>query len=348
MVFGSSGLAWVEHLAALLKSLQISPSKLETTVFAGYVTLKDKSKSWVQVVAYVDDLLIFSRCQEATDVVFKHLASALKIKKTGEIKPSFEGGGKIRFLGRNIERKPMQKDIAIKLDNNYLEPTFNAYQISKGTDNPPDLRPLLDDPKEEKEVPLTTEAASKYRAALGKISWMCQTLLRLSIYSSLLATGVATPLVKHENALRAVLRWMFNHRAFVQCFPSPEFSMDPSAQASQITMYTDASWAPLRCLRTRSISEGSVVKDFCRVQSLVALSSCEAELSSIAESVQEAIGLVRLTDHLHIESKIRASTESMCEAVALSQLHAHLFEEASLPPTEREPVALSVRADMWS
>ena len=44
--------------------------------------------------------------------------------------------------------------------------------------------------------------------------------------------------------------------------------------------------------------KGSIVKAFCRVQSLVALSSCEAELSSIAESVQEAIGLARLTDHL--------------------------------------------------
>ena len=47
----SSGLAWVEHLANLLKSLQINPSRLESTIFAGHVSLKDKSKSWVQVAA---------------------------------------------------------------------------------------------------------------------------------------------------------------------------------------------------------------------------------------------------------------------------------------------------------
>ena len=160
--------------------------------------------------------------------MFKHLSSALKIKKTGEIKPSFEGGGKIRFLGRIIERKPMHKEITLKLDANYLESTFEAYQISKGTDNPPDLRPLLDDPKEDKEVPLSAEAVTKFRGALGKLSWMSQTLLRLSIYMSLLATGVANPLAKHEAALRAILRWLFNHRSYVQCFPLQSSAWTPA------------------------------------------------------------------------------------------------------------------------
>ena len=66
----SSGLAWVEHLANLLQSLNISPSPLESTIFAGEIIRKGQKSEWIQVIAYVDDLLVFARSEEAAMFVF--------------------------------------------------------------------------------------------------------------------------------------------------------------------------------------------------------------------------------------------------------------------------------------
>ena len=85
----SSGLAWVEHLANLLQSFNISPSPLESTIFAGEVTIRKGQKpEWILVIAYVDDLLVFARSEEAAMFVFECLSKSLKVKKTGMIKTS--------------------------------------------------------------------------------------------------------------------------------------------------------------------------------------------------------------------------------------------------------------------
>ena len=95
----------------------------------------------------------------------------------------------------------------MKLDDTYLDSVFESYQISNAASRPPpDLRPILDN--ENKADPISQEAALKYRAALGKLSWMSQTMVFLCIYCALLATGMAEPTDAHEHAMRAVLRWL--------------------------------------------------------------------------------------------------------------------------------------------
>ena len=345
----SSGLAWVEHLANLLQSLKISPSPLESTIFAGEVTIRKGQKpEWIQVVAYVDDLLVFAKSEEAAMFVFDYLSKSLKVKKTGLIKTSKAGGGSLRFLGRTIERKPKQSRITVRLDSTYLDSTFEAFQIARGTDTPPDLRPILDEEKPEKNECLTAEAVTRYRAALGKLGWMTQTFLHLSIYYSLLATGMSEPLMKHEHALRSLLRWLYNHRNFVQHFPAPEFSFGQDhPSGSKIVIYSDASWAPLRSFKRRSISgmaafhKGSLVKAFSRIQSIVATSSCEAELSAIAECVQESVGLNRLAEHLSTQAQVESLMDSVCSAVGFNQLFIHLFGLS-----KDEPIApVEIRTD---
>ena len=76
----SSGRAWVDHLSALLQRLNIVPSSVESTVFAGEIDGKN-GKAWVQVVAYVDDLLVFSASKEHVYAVYDFLSKHLKIKK---------------------------------------------------------------------------------------------------------------------------------------------------------------------------------------------------------------------------------------------------------------------------
>ena len=290
-----SGKAWVDHLSWVCQQLGLQPGSVETTVFSGYV-----GASWVWLVVYVDDDLIFSEDDKTAEAVFAHFEKYLTIKRTGMIQGSSKGGGRLRFLGRNLVRNPGESMISCYVDEAYLDSSFELYGLVKGTSSPPDLRPILD--SEDRCNPLSTEAASKYKASLGKLSWLCQTLLFLNIYVCLLATGMSSPLDKHEHALRALLRWLNTQRGQRQAYPS----QSDICERSDDTMlaYSDASWAPLKLLQRRSISGGvfffrnSTIKAFSRLQQLVALSSCEAELSALAETGVESVGIKRLIGHI--------------------------------------------------
>lgn len=320
----SSGLAWVEHLSNLLQELGIKPSMIETTVFSGNVKV-GKLTCWVQVVAYVDDLLIFGPSVDAAQTVYDHLAKALKIKQTGLIKGSRLGGGTLRFLGRTLERKPNAREITVSLDDNYLDGIFEAYNITSSSQTPPDLRVILDD--ENRSAELSPDAALKFKAALGKLSWMSQTMMFLCIYVALLATGMAQPLDRHERAMRAVLRYMRSQKGLCQVFPSSEATQE-DIETRKLIIYCDASWAPMRVLKRRSITgacffyRGSLVKAFSRLQQVVALSSCESELSALAESIQESMGIQRISEHffMHTRSVIENLHESFLSSERIQGL----------------------------
>ena len=269
-------------------------------------------------------------------IVFNHLANHLRIKQIGEISTSENGGGSLRFLGRTIERKPSSRTLAVKLDDAYLDSVFESYQISNSAASrpPPDLRPILD--SEKKADPISQEAALKYRAALGKLSWI---------------TGMPEPTDAHEHAMRAVLRWLRGFKSMQQCIPSPQAKpFDTDSQ--KLIMYRDASWAPLRMLRRRSISgcvtfyRGSVAKGFSRIQQIVATSSCEAELSALAERMQEAIGLSRISRHVFFDthSQITSLHGGVQFAETIHRLINFLFENEH-GPEGRSKVEIECRCD---
>ena len=117
-------------------------------------------------------------------------------------------------------------------------------------------------------------------------------------YTSLLASGQAEPKPGHEKALRQVLRFVATDSHVGQHFPT-EDRQTHLLMGSQVIVYTDASFAPMRILQRRSISgavlmyQAVTIKCFSRVQAAVSLSACEAELHAIQSGVQESIGLSR-------------------------------------------------------
>ena len=141
----------------------------------------------------------------------------------------------------------------------------------------------------------------RYRAALGKLSWMSQTYVFINVYIALLATGMATPQDRHEKAMRSALKFMKSQKGIYQRFPSPEGTIE-ELEAQRLVIYYDASWAPMHFLKRRSISgacvfyRGSIIKAFTRLHQVVALSSCEPELSALA------MGIKRISEHLFLET----------------------------------------------
>ena len=133
---------------------------------------------------------------------------------------------------------------------------------------------------------------------LGRLAWLAQTRMDLLHYTSLLASGQAEPKPGHEKALRQVLRFVVTDNHVGQHFPT-EDRQTHLLMGSQVIVYTDASFAPMRVLQRRSISgavlmyQAVTIKCFSRVQAAVSLSACEAELHAIQSGVQESIGLSR-------------------------------------------------------
>ena len=288
----SASLAWYKHLSELVKEMGLHASDTEKSVFSGEYEFKGK-KVWMLLLAYVDDLMIACKDKEAALNLVERLGRSVKIKVTGILSRD----KKIDFLGRVIQK--IEYGLLLGLPEGYFSSVYESYGIKKGTTTPPDLRKILDDALEKPECqkPLTAEAASRYRSAVGKISWGGQTRIDLTYFISVLSRGQSTPLVVHETCLRAFLRYLMSVDHLKQLMGAEECS-------GRVEAFVDSNWAPERNNDRRSLSgcvilvDGFPIKAFTRQQSSVAMSSAEAELVAITEGAKEAVGVVSLIQHI--------------------------------------------------
>ena len=171
------------------------------------------------------------------------LRRELKLKVTADLAKD----GKIHFLGREILRSEPGGDLKFGMDPGYMQDVLEEYKLenAKGLPTPPCLRDLLDKSLDEASlrVPLTPEAAARYRRALGKLSWLSATRGDLVYYISVLARGQSSPLEVHERAMRAVLRYLKTVVTVVHYF-----QVFPRQRQSHMILraYVDASWGSER------------------------------------------------------------------------------------------------------
>ena len=114
---------------------------------------------------------------------------------------------------------------------------------------------------------------------------------------------MSKPLARHEKALRMVLGWLLTQMSVHQSFPATDLPIT-DGKSERLIAFCDSSWAPLLTLKRQSISRsyvfhrGSLVKAYPRLQVLIALSSCEAELAAIADFGVELAGIKRMVEHV--------------------------------------------------
>ena len=275
--------AWNEHLADILLQEQVCQSQTEPCVFAG---------NEVCIIVYVDDVLIGGTTMQDTQRIRDRLTRTLKVKTTGVID---DQGGKLVFLGREIVR--VERILKMRIPPGYLDDVYQMFSITKSSEVPPDI---LKECEGESPI-LSGEAATRYRSALGKIAWFCQTRFDMSRFVSILAQGQKEPTQAHEGALRKFIRFLRHEEDKYQTFPVECAEDLPFLHPYDgVTVVSDASWAPGKDRRSVTgfclYTHGSCVKACSRLQSCVALSSCEAEIIATAQSTQEAIGLRHLCE----------------------------------------------------
>ena len=289
---------WMAFLSDIVKGIGtgLSSCNLEPCLFTGRL----KSGPCCLLV-YVDDLLLMTPTVEDAEKIFDAIGKHVDLKRTGALHTSKAGGGSLRFLGRVITRQKGESSILVSLPSDYLDDTFKAYGLSgKGSAHPPDV--ALHVEKEGGE-PLSPEAFSRFRSALGKVAWMSQTRQDLRAYISILACQQASPTNFTEHGLRALLRFLQTDMSVVVRLPASSDVLKPTklfGEHPHMVCFSDASHAPLRATKRRGISGGVlsvfgfVVKTLSRHQQMISLSSMESDLFALQAVAQEMSSLGKL------------------------------------------------------
>ena len=243
-----ASLTWSVFLKDIVSKVGLACSTTEPCLYGGVI-----DGSPTLLLCYVDDLLIASSTDKAFHRVFKELSKHVKVRETGRIALGKDGGGSLKFLGRVISRRAGSPSLVMQVDPSYMDAACEEFgiKVPKGVVGPPDIKPNLEATSEES--PISPEAHSRYRRVLGRLAWLAQTRMDLLHYTSLLASGQAEPKPGHEKALRQVLRFVATDSHVGQHFPT-EDRQTHLLMGSQVIVYTDASFAPLRVLQRRSIS----------------------------------------------------------------------------------------------
>ena len=288
-----ASLTWSVFLKDIVSKVNLACSTTEPCLYGGVI-----DGSPTLLLCYVDDLLVASSSDKAFHRVFKELSKHVKVRETGKISLSKEGGGSLKFLGRMISRQSGSPTLVMQVDASYMDGACEEFgiKVPKGVASPPDIKPSLEATVEES--PISPEAHSRYRRVLGRLAWLAQTRMDLLHYTSLLASGQSEPRPGHEKALRQVLRFVAADSRVGQHFPISD-GEEHHLNEKEVIVYSDAVFAPMRVFERRSISGAVLIyrqvtlKCFSRHQHAVSLSSCEAELHALQSAVQEAIGLAR-------------------------------------------------------
>ena len=304
----SASLSWQRHLSKIMVGLGLKASPLEPTLFNGWVQLGQK---WTYIIAlaYVDDLLIVSDSQEGVEFIHKSLSAVLKVKVTGRLHED----GQLEFLGRLIKLDGNNITLGVKPE--YVRSVFSAFGWTekdlakiKPVATTPDIRALYDAEDPESPSPsLSAEAAGRFRSCLGKIGWLTQTRTDITYFHSMLSKGQAAPRMVHEDALRKFLRWFVGCPLLDQIFPAGN-GETLEEEGAALVAFCDSNWGSESSTGRKSTSGGVIyivagslwfcVKGYSRLQTVVALSSAEAELFAIAEAAKEIAGLGQLASHI--------------------------------------------------
>ena len=169
-----ASLRWLEHLSSSIKSLRFWSDDHCPCVFQAVIQTS-KGPTHMIFIAYVDDLLVASRSEEGLQL--------LPTKATGRIERSNNGGGTLKFLGRTIMRRSGE---SARVDPSCLAETYKEYNITSGAPTIPDISVHFEKVDSESTKPLTSEAYSRYRRALGRLLWLSQSRQDVKVHLSML------------------------------------------------------------------------------------------------------------------------------------------------------------------
>jgi hypothetical protein len=210
------------------------------------------------------------------------------------------------------------------------EPSISALAKKHGLLNARRIETPMDTRLQKAQTPITEEertflADKNYRSLVGSLMYFLFTRPDISYAVHQLTRQVADPRPDHWRAAQRVLRYL-------SCTRSRALTFRRSPAPFEFIGYSDADWAGDKGNR-RSTSGvifmlgGAAVMWKCKLQTCVALSTCEAELNALTEAVREAMWLKRLGHELFPQDELQPIVIHEDNKAALLVAENHRFSE---------------------
>ena len=286
---------WYAALTAQLRTFELFPSAIEPCLWMGKGLI---------IYIYVDDLLVTGEVSSKTSL-FRHLSAAFEVKNLGY--PS-------KFLGLEFAQVEDDLWIGCKVMIMDLLTQYNMLECN-GTSTPmvPDF--VKTDHKNPSEA-LDKVRSKKYQSLVGSLLYISVSARPdLSLATSVLSQHLANPSLRHWRAAKRVLRYLRStvdyglivrnvsrgtNDGFVGWFDGIASVTKPDI--ADISALTDADYAAATSRRSRTgycLAWGpNIISWNSKKQSVVSLSTCEAELYALTDGAKETMYITRIATEL--------------------------------------------------
>lgn len=266
---------------------------------------KVKGQTKVHVLVFVDDILVCTNDEKLMEQTKKILSNRFKMTDLGVIK---------KFLG--IDFAVTEDGSVTMSQRNYVEKVLQRFQMDESN---PRSYPMSDSYYKDVDESENLEDVKSYQELVGCLIYiMTCTRPDLSFSVSVLARKMSAPSERDWQAAKDVLRYLKGSIDYKLVFCSS--SVEP-----RIIGFSDSDWAGSHDRKStsgyvfRTNNQSAFVSWKTKKQSVVALSSCEAEYIAIAFATQEGLFLQKLFSVMYgkkIEIVLNVDNQG---AVALSK-----------------------------
>jgi len=259
----------------------------------------------LRVVTHVDEFLVGGE--------FQHLAwLRSELEKTYELKVQIAGweagdGRELSFLGRTIRLSP--SGIELEGDDRHVKGLIDEWDMKEcSIVSTPYVKPHAHEVSCEDRPPMAPKDATLFRRAAARINYFALDRPDLSFSSRVAAGRMSNPLQGDDLLIKRVIRYLKG---------KPRVALQYRFQAPypDIVVLTDSDWAGDEATR-RSTSGGVVLNGghtiswWCKLQSTVALSSCEAELNASLKGAVEGLNAQGLAQGFGDDPSLELKTDA--------------------------------------
>lgn len=237
------------------------------------------------MLVYVDDIIVASSSQEATDALLKDLEKEFALKDLGELH---------YFLGIEVKRS---SDGLILSQEKYAEDVIKRSGMahSKPVKTPLSTVDKLGAIQGEK---LGPDDSTKYRSIVGALQYLTLTRPDVSFAVNKVCQFLHAPTTQHWSAVKRILQYIHG---------TLKLGLNIRRSSSMVvSAFSDADWAG--CVDDRRSTGGFAVFLGCnliswcaRKQPTVSRSSTEAEYKALANATAEMMWVQKLMTELKIE-----------------------------------------------
>jgi hypothetical protein len=270
--------AWYSRLSAKLINIGFVASKSDMSLF-----IYRKFSTTIYMLIYVDDIIVASSSQAATDALLKDLSQEFALKDLGDLS---------YFLG--IEVQKVDNGLVLN-QSKYAHDILKRVGMEHCTSMPTPLS------SSEKIVAqgdlLGPEDSTKYRSIVGALQYLTLTRPDLSYAVNKVCQYLHAPTTMHWTAAKRILRYVKHTITVGLTFMK--------SNSTLVSAFSDADWAG--CVDDRRSTGGfavffgpNLISWSAKKQATVSRSSTEAEYKSVANATAEVIWLQSLLAELGV------------------------------------------------